>query len=72
MFALMARRLLADTTVHFAMIWPMLFCNVKVKPVYTMGPHEATIWSQLASGTPEKATKLFDPLDSLMPMDGDK
>ena len=70
MFARMARLLLANTTVNFAVIRPMLFCCVKVKLVYTMGPHEATLWSQLARGTLEKATKLFDPSDCLMSMYG--
>jgi len=37
MFVMMARRLLADTTVNFAVIRPMLFCCVMVKPVYTTG-----------------------------------
>ena len=33
---------------------------------------KVTIWSQLASGTSEKATNLFGPSKILMPMDGDR
>ena len=72
MTAIMARRPFANTAFNFAVIRPMLFRCVKVKPVYSMRPQKATIWSQPASGTFEKATKPCGTSESLMPMDSDR
>ena len=72
MIAIMARRPFANTTLNFAVIRPMFFRCVEVKPVFPMRPQKATIGSQPASGTFEKATKPFGTSDNLMPMDGDK
>ena len=51
---------------------PILFRCVKVKPVFRMRPQKATIGSQPASGSFEKATKPFGTSENLMPMGGDK
>ena len=59
MIAIMARRPLSNTVFNFAVIQPMPFRCVKVKPEYSMRPHKATIWSQLANGTSEKTIKVF-------------
>jgi len=66
MIAIMARRPLATPAFNFAVIRPMPFHCEKVMPVYSMRPHKTTIWSQLASGTSEKATKCsaFGELDA--------
>ena len=71
MIAIMAKRPLANTALNFAVIRPMLLRCMEVKPVYSMRPKKATIWSQPASGTFEKATETFDLSEILMPMDGD-
>ena len=55
----MARRPFANTALNVAVIRPMLFRCVKVKPVFSTRPQKATIWSQPASGTFEKAAKPF-------------
>ena len=72
MIAITARRPLANKSFNFAVIRPMLFHYAKVKPAYSMRPQKATIWSQPATGTFEKATNLSGPSENLMPMDGDR
>ena len=72
MIAIMARRPLTNNVFNFAVIRPMPFRRVKAKPVYSMRPQKATIWNQLSNRAFEKATNLFGPLESLMPMDGDR
>jgi len=72
MVALMARRPLTNQAFNSAVIRPMLFRSVKVKPVYSMRLQKATIWSQLSSGAFEKTTNLLGPSESSMPMDGNK
>ena len=72
MIAIMARRPLTTKAFNSAVIRPMLFRCTKVKLVYSMRPQKATIWSQLASGTFEKATEPLGLSESFVPMDGDR
>jgi len=72
MIALMARRPLTNNAFNFAVTRPMLFRCAKVKPVYSMRPQKATVWSRPASRTFEKASKPFGTSENLMPMDGDR
>ena len=72
MIAIMARWPLANQAFNFAVIRPMPFRCAKVTPVSSMRPQKATIWSQPASGTVEKATEPPGLLESLVSVFGDR